>query len=82
MNRYQTEGIILKRVDFKEADRIITFITPDKGKIGAIAKGVRKPKSKLAGGIELLTISDLGLIRGKGDLDQLISTRIKTHRSL
>lgn len=79
MNRYSTEGIILRRVDFGEADRIITFITPNYGKVGAMARGVRKPKSKLAGGIELFSVSELSLIKGKGGLDQLVSSRLVSH---
>ena len=79
MSRYQTQGVILKRVDYGEADRIITFFTPDRGKVAAIAKGVRKPKSKLAGGIELFSVCDIGGIKGKRDIDTLVSTRLKSH---
>ena len=50
---YRTEAIILRRTNYGEADRVISLITPDRGKISGIAKGVRKPKSKLAGGLEL-----------------------------
>jgi DNA repair protein RecO len=74
--QFRTKGIILSRVDFEEADRIITFLTPDHGKVSAIAKGVRKSKSKLAGGIELFSISDLSLIKGRREVDTLISTRL------
>lgn len=79
MNRLATQGIILRRTDYGEADRIITFITPDYGKIRAIAKGVRKSKSKMAGGIELFSVSELHLIKGKGDIDTLTSTRLIKH---
>jgi len=51
MKRINTHGIVLARTDFGEADRILTFLTPDNGKVKAIAKGVRKQKSKMAGGI-------------------------------
>jgi DNA repair protein RecO (recombination protein O) len=79
MKRYQTEGIVLKRVNFGEADRIITFLTPENGKVAVIAKGVRKAKSKLAGGIELFSICDLSIIEGKGSVSTLTSTRLKKH---
>lgn len=79
MKRIQTKGIVLKRVNYGEADRIITFITPSEGKISAIAKGVRKAKSKLAGGIELFSICDLSLIEGRGNLATVVSTRLETH---
>lgn len=75
MKRFQTKGIVLKRVNYGEADRIITFLTPDLGKIGVMAKAVRKPKSKLAGGIELFSVSDLTVLEGKGELNLLISAR-------
>ena len=43
----KTMGYVLKRTNYAEADRILNLITPQ-GKISAIAKGVRKEKSKLA----------------------------------
>ena len=67
---------MLARTDYAEADRILTFLTPDNGKVKAIAKGVRKQKSKLAGGIELFSISELSLIVGKSEINTLISTRL------
>ena len=79
MNRYITQGIVLRRTDFGEADRIVTFITPDHGKIRAIAKAVRKPKSKLAGAIELFSVSDLTIMVGKGEINTLMSGRLATH---
>lgn len=74
-----TTGIVLTRTDFQEADRILTILTPDHGKLRAIAKGVRRPRSKLAGGIELLSVSDITYLPGRGELGTLISTRLLTH---
>lgn len=79
MNSQQTNGIVLNRINFGEADRILTIITPEHGKLRLMAKGVRKVKSKLAGGIELFSISDISFIRGKRDIGTLISTRLVTH---
>ncbi len=79
MKRYTTRGIILARTNYAEADRILTFLTPNYGKIKAIAKGVRKSKSKLAGGIELFSVSDLTLIIGRSDIQTIISTRLVKH---
>ena len=62
---YQTEAIIIKRTKLGEADRILTLYTPDLGKIKAVAKGTRRPKSKLGGHVELLTHSLLMLARGR-----------------
>jgi DNA repair protein RecO (recombination protein O) len=79
MNQLTAQGIILSRTDFGEADRIITMLTPDQGKLRLVARGVRKMKSKLAGGIELFSISHITYIKGRGDLDTLISTRLERH---
>jgi DNA repair protein RecO (recombination protein O) len=62
---YQTEAIITKKVKLGEADRILTLYTPHLGKIQAVAKGVRRPRSKLAGHLELLTHSLVSLARGR-----------------
>ncbi len=62
---YQTEAIIIKKTKLGEADRILTLYTPHLGKLQAVARGVRRPKSKLAGHLELLTHSLVSLARGR-----------------
>jgi DNA repair protein RecO (recombination protein O) len=62
---YQTEAIIIKKTKLGEADRILTLYTPHLGKIQAVAKGVRRPRSKMAGHLELLTHSLVSLARGR-----------------
>lgn len=79
MNQLVTTGIILARTNYGEADRIITLLTPDQGKLRLMSKGVRRLKSKLAGGIELFSISDITFIRGRGDMGTLISARLQKH---
>lgn len=79
MNQIQTTGIILSRTDYSEADRIITVLTPDQGKLRLMAKGVRKSNSKLAGGIELFSVSQLSYLKGRGEIGTLISTRLVNH---
>jgi DNA repair protein RecO (recombination protein O) len=76
---FTTQGIVLARTNYGEADRIITFLTPDYGKVKGFAKAVRKPKSKLAGGIELFSVSDLSFIIGKSEINTIISTRLDKH---
>jgi DNA repair protein RecO (recombination protein O) len=61
---YQTEAIIIKKTKLGEADRILTMYTPGLGKIQGVAKGVRRPKSKLSGHLELLTYSQVTLALG------------------
>jgi DNA repair protein RecO (recombination protein O) len=78
-NQIVTDAIVLSRTDYGEADRIITFLTPDHGKVRLMAKGVRRLKSKLAGGIELFSVSRITFIRGRGDIGTLISTRLSRH---
>jgi DNA repair protein RecO len=79
MKQFATKAIVLSRTDYAEADRILTFLTPETGKVRAIAKGVRRQKSKLAGGIELFSISDITYIKGKSELHTLVSTRLEKH---
>ncbi len=79
MNQIVTTGIVLSRTNYGEADRIITIITPDHGKLRLMAKGVRKVKSKLAGGIELFSVSNVTYIQGRGDIGTLVSTRLLKH---
>lgn len=79
MKQLTTEAIVLSRTDFGEADRILTLITPEYGKLRLMAKGVRRVKSKLAGGIELFSVSDIAFIKGRGDIGTLVSSRLRTH---
>jgi DNA repair protein RecO (recombination protein O) len=62
---YKTEAIVLKRTNLGEADKILTIYTPNMGKIRAVAKGVRRPKSKLGGHVETLTRSSMMLASGR-----------------
>lgn len=76
-----TNGIILRRTNYGEADRILTVLTPSNGQISVIARGVRREKSRLAGGIELFAECGLGLVRGTMNTDgmwTLTSSRIIT----
>ncbi|HEY1835769.1 MAG TPA: DNA repair protein RecO [Candidatus Saccharimonadales bacterium] len=79
MKQFVTKGIVLSRTDFGEADRILTLLTPDYGKLRLMAKGVRRVKSKLAGGIELFSVSDITFIRGRGDIGTLVSSRLQKY---
>ena len=74
-----TEAIILTRVEYGEADRIITMLTPEQGKLRLIAKGVRRVKSKLAGSIELFSVTNITYIRGRSEIGTLISARLTIH---
>lgn len=77
MKTINTHAIVLRRINYGEADRIITVLSSDLGKVSVLAKGVRKLKSKLAGGIEPLAINEMTLIEGKKDLYTLRSARME-----
>ena len=81
MKQIATQAIMLKRMNYGEADRIVTVLTADNGRLSMLAKGVRKSKSKLAGGLELFSVTDINYIDGKSDLKTIISTRLKEHYS-
>ncbi|MCA9300939.1 DNA repair protein RecO [Candidatus Nomurabacteria bacterium] len=78
MRQYTTKAIVLRRINYGEADRIVTFLTP-KGKVKAMVKGVRRSKSKLAGGIELFSESAITFLETRGDLMRIVSTRLDKH---
>jgi len=71
---YQTEAIILKKTKLGEADRILTLYTPELGKIQGVAKGIRRPKAKLAGHLEMLTHSTVSLASGR-NLDTITGSQ-------
>jgi hypothetical protein len=66
MRSVRTEGIIIKRRNFGEADRLLTVITPYYGKLTIKAAGVRKITSRRSAHIELLNHSALSLYKGSG----------------
>jgi DNA repair protein RecO (recombination protein O) len=72
-----SDAIVLRRTNYGEADRIITFLTKDYGKVRAIAKGVRKERSKLAGGIEPFCVSTIGFTASNRELSILTSARLQ-----
>jgi DNA repair protein RecO (recombination protein O) len=65
---YRTEAVVLRRQELGEADRLLTIYTPGHGKLRVVAKGVRRPRSRKAGHLELFARADLLLARGH-DLD-------------
>jgi len=63
--RYTTDAIVLSRFDLGEADRVMTLITPGIGKLKAIAKGIRKPTSRIGGSLEPFAELQVALARGR-----------------
>jgi DNA repair protein RecO (recombination protein O) len=64
----KTEAVVLRSLRYGEADRILHLYTPDRGRIGAIAKGVRRARSRFGGRLEPCSRVALVLHEGRGDL--------------
>src|SRR3979411_144040 len=63
---YRDQAVVLRKLDYGEADRIFTFLTRTHGKVGAIAKGVRRPESKLGPSLELYSHRDVLVAKRAG----------------
>jgi DNA repair protein RecO (recombination protein O) len=64
----KTEAIVLRSIRYGEADRILHLYTAKRGRVGAIAKGARRPKSRFGGRLEPFFRLDLLLHEGRGEL--------------
>lgn len=60
------KGIVLKRADYRESDRVLTLLTPERGRVEAAARGCRKIKSPLMQAAELFSMGEYVLYHGKG----------------
>ena len=65
---YKTEAVILRSIRLGEADRVLHVYTLDRGRVGAVAKGVRKTKSRFGARLEPLSHVELMLHQGSGEL--------------
>lgn len=74
MNNYVTDAINLKSYNLNDADKIILMYSKDKGLIKGVAKGVKKPKSKLGARMDLLVANTLQLFKGRS-LDTIIQAQ-------
>lgn len=74
----KTRGIVLRRTNYGEADRILSVLTPE-GKVSVMAKGVRKAKSRLAGAVEMFTVSELQIHFGRGEMGTLTGAKMVKH---
>ncbi|MDP7599368.1 MAG: DNA repair protein RecO [Acidimicrobiales bacterium] len=68
MTLYRDKGVVIRTWRLGEADRIVVLLTPEHGKVRAVAKGVRKTRSKFGGRLEPTSHVDLQLYAGRGDL--------------
>jgi DNA repair protein RecO (recombination protein O) len=73
---YRDEGVVLRTYKLGEADRIVVFMTQQHGKIRAVAKGVRKTKSKFGARLEPASQVNLALYEGRGELQTVSDAEI------
>ena len=79
----KTEGIVLRSIRYGEADRILHVFTPELGRLSAIAKGVRKAKSRFGGRLEPFFRLNLVLHEGRSDLLTVTAAEtVRGHRRL
>src|SRR3954471_15574219 len=77
---YTTEAVVLRSIRFGEADRVLHLYTADRGRVGAVAKGVRKKKPRFGGRLEPLSHVELVLHQGAGELQTVTGVQlIKAH---
>ena len=76
MPLYKEQGVVLSRIKLGEADRIVTILTQGSGKVRAVAKGIRRTKSKFGARLEPFTHVSLMLYRGRGALDTVAQAEI------
>ena len=80
---YKTEGIVLRSIRYGEADRVLHLYTADRGRVGAVAKGVRRVRSRLGGRLEPLSRVRLVLHEGRGELSTVSQVdTVHAHPSL
>jgi len=73
---YKAQGIVLRSMRLGEADRIVTFYTQSHGRVRAVAKGIRKSKSRFGARLDGFTHVDLMLYKGRSDLDTVTGADI------
>jgi DNA repair protein RecO (recombination protein O) len=79
---YKTEAVVLRSIRFGEADRVLHIYTLDRGRVGAVAKGVRKTKSRFGGRLEPLSHAELMLHQGSGELQTVTGVQlIRSHQT-
>ena len=65
---FKTEAVVLRSIRYGEADRVLHLYSADRGRVGAVAKGVRRTRSRMGGRLEPLSRVRLVLHEGRGDL--------------
>jgi DNA repair protein RecO (recombination protein O) len=80
---FKTQAVVLRSIRFGEADRVLHLYSSTRGRIGAIAKGARRPRSRFGGRLEPFFRLDLVLHEGRGELATVTSaSTVEGHPSL
>jgi DNA repair protein RecO (recombination protein O) len=80
---YTTEAIVLRSLRFGEADRILHLFTKERGRVGAIAKGARRTRSRLGARLEPFSHVDVQLHEGRGELATVTGADlVRSHQAL
>lgn len=80
---YRVEGIVIRSMDYGEGNKIVTLLTENNGKVGVIARGAKKLKSRLAAMVQPFTYGEYVFFRQNGGLGTLNQGEIiESHFSL
>src|SRR5205085_10691062 len=74
---YRTEAVVLRSFRLGEADRVLHLYTLDRGRVGAVAKGIRKTKSRFGARLEPLSHVDVLLHQGSGELHTVTGVELR-----
>src|SRR6266511_1001253 len=78
---YKTEAVVLRSFRFGEADRVLHLYTLERGRVGAVAKGIRRTKSRFGARLEPLSHAELLLHQGSGELATVTGAElVRAHR--
>src|ERR687887_2931098 len=78
----KTQAVVLRSLRFGDADRVLHLYTLDQGRVGAIAKGVRKTKSRFGARLEPLSHVEIMLHRGSGELQTVTGVElVRSHHA-
>lgn len=81
--KFKTQAVVLRSIRYSEADRVLHLYSATRGRIGAIAKGVRRPRSRFGGRLEPFFCLDLVLHQGRGDLATVTAAHtVEAHPNL
>ena len=66
MKLFKVKGIVIKEIQYKDNDKILTILTKDQGRLTARARGVKSKSSKLKSGCQLLTYAEFSVFENRG----------------